>query len=42
MLYVMMHLTHFYLWLYGIGHMIKDHSNSKRLGLGNRVSVTIP
>ena len=23
-------LNTFYLWLYGIGHMVKDHSDSKR------------
>ena len=23
-------LNTFYLWLYGVGHMMKDHSNSKR------------
>ena len=23
-------LTTFYLWLYGVGHMVKDHSDSER------------
>ena len=26
MFYLMTHSTHFYLWFYGIGHMVKDHS----------------
>ena len=30
MFYLTMHSTHFYLWLYGIGHMVKDHSDSER------------
>ena len=30
MFYLMMHSIHFILWLYIIGHMIKDHSDSKR------------
>ena len=28
--YLMTHSTHFELWLYGVGHMVKDHSDSKR------------
>ena len=27
---LMTHLTHFYLRLYGVGHMVKDHSDSER------------
>ena len=30
MFYLIMHLTHFFLQLYGIRHMVKDHSDSKR------------
>ena len=30
MFYLMMHSTHFYLWLYGVGHMEKDYSDSER------------
>ena len=30
MFYLMMHTTHFILWLYGAEHMVKDHSDSKR------------
>ena len=30
MFYLMMHSTHFILWLYGVGHMVKDHSDSER------------
>ena len=30
MFYLMTHSTHFYLQLYGIGHMVKDHSDSER------------
>ena len=30
MFYLTMHSTHFYLWLYGVGHMVKDHSDSER------------
>ena len=30
MFYLMMHSTHFYLWLYGIGYVVKDHSDSER------------
>ena len=30
MFYLTMHSTHFYLRLYGVRHMVKDHSNSKR------------
>ena len=26
-------LNTFYLWLYGIGHMVKDHSDSERRNL---------
>ena len=28
--YLMTHSTHFILWLYGIGHMVEDHSDSER------------
>ena len=28
--YLMTHSTHFILRLYGVGHMVKDHSDSKR------------
>ena len=28
--YLMTHSTYFYLWLYGVGHMVKDHSDSER------------
>ena len=28
--YLTMHSTHFYLRLYGVGHMVKDHSDSER------------
>ena len=28
--YLMTHSTHFILWLYGIRHMVKDHSDSER------------
>ena len=28
--YLVMHSIHFILWLYIIGHMVKDHSDSKR------------
>ena len=30
MFYLMMHSTHFILQLYGVGHMLKDHSDSER------------
>ena len=30
MFYLMTHSTHFTLWLYGVGHMVKDHSDSER------------
>ena len=30
MFYLMTHSTHFYLRLYGITHMVKDHSDSDR------------
>ena len=30
MFYLMTHSTHFYLRLYGIRHMVKDHSDSER------------
>ena len=30
MFYLTTHSTHFILWLYSVGHMVKDHSDSKR------------
>ena len=30
MFYLMMHSTHFILRLYGVGHMVNDHSDSER------------
>ena len=30
MFYLMMHSTHFYLRLYGVRHMVKDHSDSEK------------
>ena len=30
MFYLTMHSTHFILRLYGLGHMVKDHSDSER------------
>ena len=30
MFYLTMHATHFILRLYGVGHMVKDHSDSER------------
>ena len=30
MLYLTTHSTHFYLRLYGVGHMVKNHSDSER------------
>ena len=30
MFYLTTHSTHFYLQLYGVGHMVKDHSDSER------------
>ena len=30
MFYLMMHSTHFILWLNGVGHMVKDQSDSER------------
>ena len=30
MLYLTMHSTHFILQLYGVGHMVKDHSDSEK------------
>ena len=30
MFYLMTHSTHIYLWLYGVGHTLKVHSDSKR------------
>ena len=30
MFYLTMHSTHFILRLYGIGHMVKNHSDSER------------
>ena len=30
MFYLTTHSTQFILWLYGIGHMVKDHSNNER------------
>ena len=31
MFYLTMHSTHFILRLYGVGHMVKDHSDSERV-----------
>ena len=28
--YLTTHSAHFILWLYGVGHMVKDHSDSER------------
>ena len=33
MFYLMTHSTHFILWLYGVGHMVKNHSDSERRNL---------
>ena len=30
MFYLTTHSTHFILWLHGVGHMAKDHSDSER------------
>ena len=30
MFYLMKHSTHFILRLYGVGHMVKNHSDSER------------
>ena len=30
MFYLTTHSTHFIYWLYGIGHMVKDHSDSEK------------
>ena len=30
MFYLTMHSTHFILRIYGVGHMVKDHSDSER------------
>ena len=30
MFYLTTHSTHCYLWLYGVRHMVKDHSDSER------------
>ena len=30
MFYLMTHSTHFYLRLYGVRHMVKDHSDSEK------------
>ena len=30
MFYLTTHSTHFILWLYGVGYMVKDHSDSER------------
>ena len=30
MIYLTTHSTQFILWLYGVGHMVKDHSDSER------------
>ena len=30
MFYLTTHSTHFILWLYGVGHMVKDHSDSDK------------
>ena len=30
MFYLTTHSTHFYLWLYGVTHMVMDHSDSER------------
>ena len=30
MFYLATHSTHFYLRLYGVGHMVDDHSDSER------------
>ena len=35
MFYLVTHSTHFYLQLYGIGHIVKDHSDSEK---GNPLS----
>ena len=32
MFYLTMHSTHFILRLYGVGHMVKDHSDSVKEG----------
>ena len=29
-LYLTTHSTHFYIWLYGVGHMVNDHPDCKR------------
>ena len=47
MFYLTTHSTHFILRLYGIGHMVKDHSNSERgnplppLGLSFRLTARV-
>ena len=28
-MYLTIHSTHFYLWLYGVEHVVKDHSDEK-------------
>ena len=33
MFYLMTHSTHFYLRLYGVGHIVKDHSDSESRNL---------
>ena len=30
MLYLTTHSTHFYLWIYSVGHIVKDHSDSDK------------
>ena len=35
MYYLMTHSNTFYLRLYGVGHMVKDHSDSERKEKGN-------
>ena len=29
----------FYLWLYGVGHMVKDHSHSERRNEGRKCFI---
>ena len=39
MFYLMTHSTQFYLWLYGVTHMVKDHSDSERGNLHDAIKT---
>ena len=40
MFYLMTHSTYFYMQLYGVRHMVKDHSDSERRNHGPLFSIS--